>query len=686
MKKIFGFLALLIIFFNQANSQTPPITRLTNVFCYNYVLPTLYSNFSAIKKTCGGYIFDVENQSTLQAASFVTTGSVAGRTTNLSNFPAAGIQYSTIYKVRVRTWIGTPSNVSAYNPIICYVITPSAVSKVQASQCNTTLNSLFSPIYADNIVGAQAYEYQLIKLPLGTVDTYQKTSGTLNAFSLGDFSNSFIDYNTTYEVRVRVKVNGIFGPFGTMCTITTPTTIPSSQLSIYCNATLPLVNSPIIAVQIPGADAYKFQVTNGVNTTEIIPDPIDYTTVLVPAINTTYAGTPADISWVGYNMSVQIRVAINIDGAWQPYGPICTVTTPCGTQLTQAMNGKIVNYLHYDDILADLSTCTVLEDYQFRYRIGSNSTTYVTASSGNEATASGTDNKVFIADFGPITNFPSSNPYGKDYRISVRLKVNGAWTDWGIERIVKSVTSPVTKIRDGVFPVAGTSQCGSSFASPFQMSSISTILGSYNLYGFANSTFEVTELDGLGNNVITKTLTRDVATYGSMARAFRLNMIEASTPTGTDGYWATKFNTVFKIRVKTNLGNYSDVCYVKTPIAIMIDNEPYEITDEMFKDELATNTANLDNSNEIDETNEQVTFFPNPYSKSLSVKYTEAFSKLNFVSIRDVSGKEIYAGNITFDDFVNLELLENLNQGIYYVEIVSGSKDRQVTRLIKGLN
>jgi hypothetical protein len=63
---------------------------------------------------------------------------------------------------------------------------------------------LFSPIYADNIVGAQAFEYQLTKLPSGTIDTYQKTSGTINAFSLGDFSNSFIDYNTTYEVRVRV--------------------------------------------------------------------------------------------------------------------------------------------------------------------------------------------------------------------------------------------------------------------------------------------------------------------------------------------------------------------------------------------------------------------------------------------------------------------------------------------------
>lgn len=679
MKSIFIFFLLLLT--TKVVGQLPT-TRLTDVYCYNYNLPTLYSNFVAFKQTCDGYIFDVENQSTLQSASFVTYGSVAGRSTNLSNFPGAGIQYSNTYKVRVRTWVGNTSNVSAYHPTLCYVVTPAAISKVQVSQCNTTLTSLYTPIYADNIVGAQAFEYQLTKLPVGTTETFQKNSGTLNAFSLGDFSNSFIDYNTTYEVRVRVKVNGVFGPFGTMCTITTPNTIPTSQITNYCGSTIPFLNQALVANQIPGAEAYKFEVTNGINTTEIFTTPIDYTTNLIPVSGSTYTGTPANISWVGYNMSVQIRVSVFVDGAWQPYGTSCTITTPCGTQLTQAMAGKVINYLHYDDILADISTCSVIEDYQFRYRIGISSTTYVIASGGTEATANGTDNKVFISDFGPITNFPLSNPYGKDYRISVRLKINGAWTDWGMERIVKSVTSPVTKIRDGVFPVAGASQCGSSFASPFQMTSISTILGSYNLYGFSNSTFEVTELDGLGNSVITKTLTRDVATYGAMARAFRINMIEASTPTGTDGYWSTKFNTVFRIRVKTNLGDYGDACYVKTPIAIMINNEPYEVTDEVVKEEVSNNnTVNLDT--EIEEGEETVDFFPNPFSESINVKYTEKFSNLNSISIKDISGKQVWSGNITLEDFVNIDILKSLRQGIYYIEVVSQSKNYYVTKLIK---
>jgi hypothetical protein len=170
-----------------------------------------------------------------------------------------------------------------------------------------------------------------------------------------------------------------------------------------------------------------------------------------------------------------------------------------------------------------------------------------------------------------------------------------------------------------------------------------------------------------------------------MARSFRLNMIEASTPTGTDGYWATKFNTVFRVRVKTNLGNYGDACFVKTPIAIIINDEPFEISDEVVRDEFSNNQEDLNNIDEIGIEDESVAFFPNPFSKSINVSYTEGFAAMNFICVRDVTGKEIYSGNNTLDDFVNLHILDDLKQGMYYVEILSESKNSQVTRLIKGL-
>jgi hypothetical protein len=666
------------------SAQTPPLTRLTDVFCFNYNLPALYSNFSAIKQTCDGYIFEVENQTTMQSASLTTYGSVAGRTTNLSNFPAAGIQYSTTYRVRVRTWIGTPSNVGGYSAVNCFVITPPATSKIQPSQCNTTLSTLNTPIYADNIVGAQSFEYELKKLPGGTINTFEKTTGTLNAFSMADFSNSFVDYNTTYEVRVRVKVNSTYGPYGTVCNITTPS-IPSSQLSNYCNGSIPYLNTSLPAEQIEGADAYKFEVTDGTNTTEIFPNAPGYTAVLIPVAWATYSGTPSNISWVTYNMTVQIRVAVFVDGVWQPYGPSCSVTTPCGSRLTAAMAGKIINYLHYDELIAETTSCANLEDYQFRYRNSITSNTYVTASSGTEASESSTDNKVFISDFGPISNFPGSNPYGNNYRISVRVKTAGVWSPWGIERQVSTLSSPTTKIRDGVYPVAGSNQCGSSFSFPFLMTSIATILGSYNLYGFSSATFEVTELDALGNDVITKYLTRQVSTYGAMARSFRLNMVEATTPTGSDGYWASKYNTVFRVRVATNLGTYGDACYVKTPASIEAENliELYDQT--LHSDELASTNQTIGNT--IDSTTiplKDVLFFPNPFTNKLNVQYSDQFAEMNTISVRDMTGKSIIMLNSSLDDFIALDILKDLQIGVYYIDICSSKGQRTICRLIKG--
>ena len=132
-----------------------------------------------------------------------------------------------------------------------------------------------------------------------------------------------------------------------------------------------------------------------------------------------------------------------------------------------------------------------------------------------------------MSDFGPQSNFPSSNPYGHDLRVSTRIKSSGAWGPWGVEKIVTTPSNPTVKLKDGAFPAAGASQCGSSFGSPYVMSDMSTILYAYNLYGFANYTFELTELDGAGSDVETKTLTRSASNYGSLSRAFRVPYFDA---------------------------------------------------------------------------------------------------------------------------------------------------------------
>ena len=84
----------------------------------------------------------------------------------------------------------------------CTVITPTLETQVQSSQCNTTLLALNTPIYADNIIGATGFRYELVNTSTSLSQTFEKTTGTLNAFSLSDFPSSFVDYSITYRVRV----------------------------------------------------------------------------------------------------------------------------------------------------------------------------------------------------------------------------------------------------------------------------------------------------------------------------------------------------------------------------------------------------------------------------------------------------------------------------------------------------
>jgi hypothetical protein len=59
-----------------------------------------------------------------------------------------------------------------------------------------------------------------------------------------------------------------------------------------------------------------------------------------------------------------------------------------------------------------------------------------------------------------------------------------------------------------------------------------------------------------------------------MARAFRLTMVGDPTPNGLNGIFANDYNTVFRIRVRTDLGPWGNECYVKTPVTAMPVQDP----------------------------------------------------------------------------------------------------------------
>ena len=535
-------------------------------------------------------------------------------------------------------------------------------SKVKSSQCNTTLSSIGTPIYATSVSGAVAFTFKLKRVSDGLIDSLEKTTGTLNAFSLTNFNTSFINYATTYEVTVKVKVGSIYGNYGAMCTITTPNLIPPTVKATQCGFTLAEIATPIYSNAVSCVEGYRFLVSDGINNTIVYPFATPNAFALTNQAGQTYGGTPSNLTWIGFNKTYQISVSVLDNGVWSSWGIACNVTTPPGSKLTNAMAAKTINYLYYEELIAETIVLSGLEDYQFRYRYSQGTSTYTTATLATESALSSIDNIVKISDFGVVNN------YGKTFRVSIRVKYSGIWSPWGTEVVVYSVANPVTKLNDNLYSgVSPVDNCGNSFGAPYTMASVNTNLWSYNLYGFSTYTYEVSKLDGIGNVLSTEFLTRDGAIHGSNARCFNLSLIPS---------YIGQYNTTFKVRVKTNLGNYGDACYVKTPASIILDPNTNEVN-AISKEEVTQQYSGIN----LIENSASVEFYPNPYSQSISVNYSDEFSGNVDVSIFDLNGKVIYSGNTELDDLITQEFWANLNTSDLIVKI-SNSENNSITKRI----
>lgn len=376
----------------------------------------------------------------------------------------------------------------------------------------------------------------------------------------------------------------------------------------FCNDTLLTLNSPIYAKTVTGATAYKFEIYNPTN-----GDLVEYekNTGTVYAIT---LGYPQLAPYAYYATTYQVRVKVKINGVWESdYGDMCYLTTPAGSKVRELDNGKIVNLMHYERVYLDPCNFPGVQDYQIRYRINGTNI-YSTATMGTEATPSPTDIEFEVADF--------NNPtlYGKILRVSVRVLVNGVWSGWGNEKIIKVISSPLTKLCDGSYltTIGYIDHCG-TLSDPYIISSTSTILSSYNVFGFSSATFEVCRLDGSGNVIETQTHTRQVSMFGAISRSFRLNMIPS--------YSSGVNNTTFKIRVKTNLGGYGNECYVR--VQNSIDPQPI--------------------------------VYPNPFTSTFKIDNIQITKP---ILITDLSGKVME----TIIDPTG-EIGDNLPTGIYYIVI-----------------
>ena len=149
----------------------------------------------------------------------------------------------------------------------------------------------------------------------------------------------------------------------------------------------------------------------------------------------------------------------------------------------------------------------------------------------------------------------------------------------------------------------------------------------YNLYGFSSYTFEVRN----ESTLVAEELVRSASQHGSMAK-YRIAMA-VSQRLMVQMAFQNDYNTVFRIRVKTNLGGYGDACYVRTPLS-MITMDDNDIADAVNEN----NDPLLSNLNPVGDIS-YFNLYPNPFEDKVEFSYSAEFEGEVNIRIYDISGK-----------------------------------------------
>ncbi len=146
---------------------------------------------------------------------------IVNRGSNSVNFTLGwvmGIQYGKTYEVRVRANVGGEWG-NFGNVCTVSLIYPIPVTKVRFADCGIILSSLAQNIFCDAVSGASDYQWEISNSNLNFSSVMNRAAASTN-FQFGWISN--IQYQTTYDVRVRAKVAGEWAEFASVCQITTP--------------------------------------------------------------------------------------------------------------------------------------------------------------------------------------------------------------------------------------------------------------------------------------------------------------------------------------------------------------------------------------------------------------------------------------------------------------------------------
>ncbi len=292
---------------------------------------------------------------------------------------------------------------------------PVPLTKIRTQDCGlqtTTFNQLF---YCNSITGA-TYEFRYRDISTNAVSTKTRVN---TAASFGDAG--LLDINRTYSVRVRAKLNGVWGNYGDSCLIYSPTQVPLTKIRTQdCGLQTTTFNQLFYAdVVTYSTGNYDFEFT-------------DIATNIV-----TIKSRPNNIASLGdaglfeLNKTYSVRVRTKVGNNWGNYGTACLIYSPTQVPLTKirtqdcGLQTTTFTQLYYADLVSYAT------NYEFEYTdINSGAITYRLR----------INNAASLNDAG-LTQ------YNKIYDVRVRAKVGNNWGAFGTVCQIKSpINVPVTQI------------------------------------------------------------------------------------------------------------------------------------------------------------------------------------------------------------------------------------------------
>ena len=456
--QLFVAFSFAFVLFNL-NSQT---TRLANAYCDGNI-NSLGTNLISFVNRGQGHRFEVsKTDGTVLEVYDAIAGNIAFPSRSryalqLSWLSGCNIGYGITYRIRVSWFNGSVwSTYGSY----CQVTTPTVPLVVRPSICGTTIANLGVNILAETNQMC-GHRWEVRDLSNNLIGVYDALSSSVNFPGRSPYNFRFtwmpsgtIQSATTYSLRVAYydATIGAWSAYGPSCNVTTPVSLSTQLSPAWCNnLNIPSPATTITCSTVTGVTQYQFTISaSGFGTVGTLTKSVN---------NFRLDELPSPHPIIGQVYSVEVRTRNTPNGVFSDAGNICSVRLAIPTTtLSNADCGRTINYLQQDTLHANI----VPGAEAYRYRIVDGATTIID-SVMNPSTYNGIT----------LRKFPAIQ-YCTTYQISVQVRVNGAWSEWGTPCTITTVCEPITELRDG-FINSNIASCATNlyvnsiiYATPYQ--------------------------------------------------------------------------------------------------------------------------------------------------------------------------------------------------------------------------